>query len=439
MNTSSKEMESTLLTDQDVILTRSTRIRIYLSESFQLYRRWWKEISVGIFIRLITLTAILYIASVNPTFPDINDMNELLTQGLAYMFQGLNPYNREYVLTALAAGPCDAYIQDFINYGPGSLLIHIPCMAYPYSIDFAGCMDFQPSFMVLHGFFDFLLFDRLMRHGNRTAALFVWINPIMVTLNFVTHMSVVIFFIWMGYEKWKDPFWSVFWLGLGAITYQYIGLILLFVVVYHFRSYRKWMLGVLPSAIIFGIFQLWASAEAFVYHDPSRHMALINDLLLVQFNRPYEAWPLHIQSWWSWTGSLPAIIFNVYWIVSNTIWVLMGLTPIDPSDWALIGDPLQIATRSIISPEGIRISTVFSIVALIVSLYLLVKLLFHPNFSKSISYSAISMGLFLIGAPAGIWHHNFILIIPVFYLLVYTKELSNPHNKLRLRDNELDQ
>lgn len=437
MSPPTNDTESTVPSTPEKTQSMATRVKSSIIDSFQLYREWWKEISLGIFIRLLTLAAIIYIAISNPTFPDVNDMNELLTQGLNYLFAGLNPYNRDYWLTALAAGPCDPYYQDFINYGPGSLLIHIPCMIYPYSFDFAGCMDFQPSFMILHGFFDFLLFDRMVRHGNRVCAVFIWINPIMVTLNFVTHMSVVLFILWMGYEKWKDPFWSIFWLGIGAITYQYIGLILLFAIAYHLRQYRKWVFGVLPAVIIFGLFQLWASLEALLYSNPSRHWALIYDLLLVQFGRPYEVWPLHIQSWWSWTGSIPAVIFNVYWISANNVWASLGLPTIDPSSWTEIGDPLQIITRSLLPPQGLRISTVFSIIALLVSVYLLVKLLLHPNFGKSILYSVISIGLFLIGAPAGIWHHNFIVIIPLFFLLAYTTEVSGSQKKQNLRDSEL--
>ncbi|MFX1510244.1 MAG: hypothetical protein ACFFBR_08085 [Promethearchaeota archaeon] len=437
MNSSANETEATLsspLTEQP---TLGSRISAYFSNSFQLYRSWWKEIGLGFFIRMLTLAVILYIANINPTFPDVNDMNELLTQGLTYMFSGLNPYNRDYWLTALATGPCDGYPQNFINYGPGSLLFHIPCMIYPYSFDFAGCMDFQPSFMALHMFFDFLLFDRMMRSGNRLAALFVWINPVMVTLNLVTHMSVVLFLVWMGYEKWKDPFWSAFWLGIGAITYQYIGLLLLFAIAYHFRSYRKWIYGVLPAVVIFGLFQLWASLEAILYLQPTRHLALLNDLLFVQFGRSYEAWPLRIHSWWSWTGSIPAIIFNVFWIVANSIWASLSLPTVDPDLWAQIGDPMQIITRSLLPPDGIRVSVIFTLFAVIVLVILLVRVLLRPELGKSILYSFVSMALFLIGAPAGIWHHNFIMIIPAFFLLVYTQELPRFRRRLGLRDHEL--
>lgn len=386
--------------------------------SLRLYREWWKELTLGIFVRLLTLAAILYVASVNPNFPDINDMNELITQGLGYMFQGWNPYNRDYILTALATGPCDPYPQNFINYGPMSLLVHIPCMIYPYSFSFAGCMDFQPSFMVLHGFFDFLLFDRMMRRGHRNAAMVIWINPILVTLNFVTHMSVVLFFLWMGYETWKDPFWSAFWLGIGAITYQYIALLLLFAIVYHFRSYRKWLLGVIPSVVIFGLFQLWASLEAFIYSDPTRNMALLHDLILVQFGRSYEPWPLHIHSWWSWTGSIPAVLFNAYWIVANWILAFQGQAMVPPTEWITIGDPVQQITRGLLPPNGLRISTIFTVVAVIVTLYLLVKVLLKPDYLHSIGYSAIAISLFLLAAPAGIWHHNFIFIFPTFFYLI---------------------
>ncbi len=420
MNQPENETESTLPVNPGEPNSLTRRIKVSITESLQLYRNWWKEIALGIIVRLVTLGVILYIASVNPAFPDINDMNELLTQGIVYMFQGLNPYNRDYLLSALAAGPCDTYPQNFINYGPGSLLIHIPSMIFPYSFDFAGCMDFQPSFMVLHTFFDFLIFDRMMRKGYRVAAIFVWINPVMVTLNFVTHMSVVLFFVWMGYENWKNPFWSIFWLGLGAISYQYVGLLLLFAIAYHFRSYKKWILGVLPSVTIFGLFQIWASFEAILYSDPSRHLALIHDLLLVQFGRSYEVWPLHIQSWWSWTGSIPAILFNIHWIRTNLLLLSQGQPMVPPTEWVTLGDPLQQLTRSVTPPEGIRISTVFTIFAVLISIILILKLLLRTDFNQSIKYGVLSLTLFLLGSPAGIWHHNFVLIIPTYFLLVYT-------------------
>jgi hypothetical protein len=54
-------------------------------------------------------------------------------------------------------------------------------------------------------------------------------------------------------------------------------------------------------------------------------------------------------------------------------------------------------------------------------------------------YSFFSMGLFLIGAPAGIWHHNFIIIIPAFFMLVFTSEMPRVRKKLRLRDRELNE
>ncbi len=412
------EAATQLSIDSDASSDFFNQIYIKIAASLRLYRLWWKELALGVFIRVLTLIVILLIANINPFFPDINDMNELLTKGILYMFQGQNPYNRDYWLTALALGPSDLYYQDFLNYGPMSLIIHLPCMVYPYSFDFAGYMDFQPSFMVLHGFFDFLIFDRMMRRGNRPAAMFVWINPIMVTLNFVTHMSVVLFFLWMGYEKWKDPFWSIFWLGIGAITYQYIGLLLLFAIIYHIRSYQKWIRGVVPAVVIFAFFQGWASLEAILYNDPSRNMALIYDLLLVQFSRGYEPWPLHIHSWWSWTGSIPAVLFNAYWIIANWLLVSQGHIMVSPIDWVEIGDPLQVITKGIFPPGGLRISTIFSVLAVLVTIYLLLKLLLRPDYIRSLKYGVIAIGLFLIGAPAGIWHHNFIIAVPAFFYII---------------------
>jgi hypothetical protein len=228
-------------------------------QSLQLYHLYWRDLSLGVFIRVLSLITILIIASINPLFPDINDMNQLLTIGISYMFQGLCPYQRTYHLSALGVLPRDWYDQNYMNYGPVNLILHVPCMVYPWSFDFAGYMDFQPSFMVWHGFFDFLIFDRLLRMKHRVAAFVIWVNPIMVTMNLVTHMSVPIFLLLMGYEKWKDPTQSIFWLGLGALTYQYIALLLLFAIAYHIRSYKQVLLGLLPSLVILGVFQAWAT------------------------------------------------------------------------------------------------------------------------------------------------------------------------------------
>lgn len=363
-------------------------IRNHLVSSLKLYRGWWKEISLGVFIRVITLAGILIAAIMNPLFPDINDMNQLITMGIVYMFKGLNPYQRSYTLTALGSGPQVTYTQDFLNYGPMNLLLHLPAMIYPWSFNGAGFMDMQPSFMILHGVFDFLIFDRLMRMKHRMAALFLWANPIIVTMDIVTHMSVPLFLLLMGYQKWEDPVGSVFWLGLGALTYQYIALLLLFAVAYHVRSYRRVLLGLLPSLIVLGVFQVWAMAEY-------RPFALVNDLLVVQFGRSYEPWfPDHIYSWYSWTGSIPALVVNILGIVRGAV----------PS----VFDPLQAVT-------GIRLSTVMNAMAAVTSAIFFFYVIWRPDYLRSVKLSFLSILLFLLSSPSGIWHHNFIMIIPGFF------------------------
>jgi hypothetical protein len=435
MNTTSSDWKDTPSSKSREPSSFTNRIVSGIQNSLKLYRNWWKEIGLGIFVRLLTLALILFIASINSTFPDVNDMLELHTRALEYFFQGLNPYGRDYWLSALGTAPRDWYYQPFLNYGPMSLLIHLPCMVYPFSFDFAGFMDFQPSFMILHGFFDFLIFDRMMRKKYRAAALFIWVNPILVTLNFVTQMSVVLFLLWMGYEQWKDPFWSVFWLGIGAVTYQYIGLLLLFAIAFHFRSYHKWILGLLPAIAVFGSFQLWASIEAVLYANPARHMALLNDLLFFQFGRPYQPWPQQIHAWWSWTGSLAAVLFNVFWILHNMWLASIGSPMIPYTLWISIGDPLQQLTRGFLPPDGLRISTVISGFALLFTAYFLIRLILKPDYNRSIRYSVIAIALFLLGAPAGIWHHNFITLVPLFFLLTHTSFAEKRLKKWGLRDS----
>ncbi len=377
--------------------------KMKISQSLRLYRKWWKELSIGVFVRVLTLTGILWAAIANPFFPDVNDMNELITNGIWYMFNGLNPYNRPYHLSALGVTPQDWYMQNFLNYGPMNLLLHLPCMIYPWFLDFSGSMNLQPSFMMWHGFFDFLMFDRLMRMKHRSSALVIWWNPIMVTLNLVTHMSVPLFLLLMGYEQWKNPFQSVFWLGLGAITYQYIALLLVFAFAYHIRSYQKVLLGLLPALLVVGFFQIWATLEG-------RPLAMINDLILEQFGRSYEPWfPDHAYSWYTWTGSIPAIIFNVYNILLIQF-RLLDPTVIPPSQWM---DPLQALI-------GIKLSLVMNAFALGVAAILMVFTILRHDYRRSILYSVIAMGLVLLSSPSGIWHHNFIIIIPFFFLLSKT-------------------
>jgi hypothetical protein len=363
-----------------------TTIRNELLTSLERYRAWWKEISVGILVRLVTLAGILFAAIMNPFFPDINDMNQLITLGILYMFQGLNPYQRTYTLTALGATAQDTYTQDFLNYGPMNLLLHLPAMVYPWVFNGAGFMDMQPSFMILHGFFDFLLFDRLMRMKHRMAAIFIWFNPILVILNIVTHMSVPLFLLLMGYQKWRKPAQSVFWLGLGALTYQYIALLLLFAIAYHLRSYWRVLLGLLPSLLVLGIFQIWAMAEA-------RPFALVNDLLVAQFGRPYEPWfPNHIYSWYTWTGSIPAVVVNVLGVIFH-----------EP-----VFDPLQAVT-------GIRLSSAMNAMSAVLSAACLLYVVWRRDYLRSVKLGFLSILLFLLSSPSGIWHHNFIMIIPAFF------------------------
>ena len=102
--------------------------------------------------------------------------------------------------------------------------------------------------------------------------------------------------------------------------------------------------------------------------------------------------------------------------------------------WISIGDPLQQLTRGFLPPEGIRISSVISGFALLITMYLLVRILLKPDYNRSIRYSVIGIALFLLGAPAGIWHHNFITLIPLFFLLTHTPIIENRLKRWGLRD-----
>ncbi len=369
--------------DIKTLSSLSTMIRTKIAQSFRLYHRFWKEISLGIYVRSLTLILLLYIAFLTPGFPDINDMNQLLTQALIYMFQGLCPYGRTYTLDAFGDIPRVVYQQNFLNYGPVNLLLHIPTMIYPASFSGAGFMDFQPSFLFLHWFFDFLMFDRLIRMGHIQGARTLWFLPLMVSIDIVTHMSVVMFLILMGYEQWKNPIQSVFWLSLAALTYQYAVILLLFAIGYHLRyNALKVLIGLIPGLIVLAAFQAWVFLEG-------RPFVLVNDLLLTQINRPYEPWSAHSLFWLPWASSIPAVIFNVFGTDFVTDWT-GGL---------------------------IRLSTIILIIAMIAIIILFFSTLIKQSYKRSLLYSFIGMGLFLAGSPSGVFHHTLVLVVPALFTM----------------------
>jgi hypothetical protein len=230
-------------------------------------------------------------------------------------------------------------------------------------------------------FFDFLMFDRLKRMGYRTAAMALWANPLGVSLDYVTHLSVPLFLVLMGYEHWKNPKQSVFWLGLGAITYQYVLVLLLFAVAYHIRTYKKVLLGLAPALLIVGGFQLWATLEG-------RPWALFHDLFWVQLYVPYPGWiEQHGIFFIPWMGSIPVIIYNVFGTDFVTDWT-GGL---------------------------LRLSTVMMAFALVVTAILLVDLVRRRDYKWSLVYSAAAIVLVLLANPSGCLHHRFIEIFPCWF------------------------
>ena len=126
-----------------------------------------------------------------------------------------------------------------------------------------------------------------------------------------------------------------------------------------------------------------------------RPFALVNDLLVVQFGRAYEPWfPDHTYSWYSWTGSIPALVVNILGIVYGKI--------------PTVFDPLQAVT-------GIRLSTAMNAMAAVASAIFLFYVIWRRDYLQSVKLSFLSILLFLLSSPSGIWHHIFIMIIPGFF------------------------
>jgi hypothetical protein len=120
-------------------------------------------------------------------------------------------------------------------------------------------------------------------------------------------------------------------------------------------------------------------------------------------------------SWYTWTGSVPAIVFNFYNIIFNPF--------VDSSLWV---DPIEVLT-------GIRMSTLMNAFALCVSIALLVYLVLRPDYKRSLKFSLISMTLFLLSSPSGIWHHNFILLVPIFFVVRELRVLAKQRKQLKAR------
>ncbi|MHA1861876.1 MAG: hypothetical protein ACTSVM_06265, partial [Candidatus Ranarchaeia archaeon] len=228
--------------------------------------------------------------------PDIQDMNEIVYKGILYMLAGLDPYGQTYELTALG----NIASQNYFNYPPLTLLVHLPLVLVPGLFHPIGSMDFLPGFTLIHLFFDAGTYLVLKTDNHRKLAYIFWINPLLVYSNVMTFLSLPIFFITVACAKIESPFWSTLAVVLGAATYQYVAAFLPVILIYHRKNPKAavsaLVLGILPALPFF----IWNPSSAFY------------DLVIAQAGRGYESWwDNRYNSPTFFSGSIPSIIYNL--------------------------------------------------------------------------------------------------------------------------------
>ncbi len=257
----------------------------------------------GIIVRSATLIGfILFLNYAN----DINDMNELVYKGLINFVQLINPYGQTYTLHTFG-GP---YTQDYFNYPPFAVLLHLPCLLFP-GPQSIGTMDFMPCFFVLHVFFDFITYYTLWQSNHSVVSKIIWINPFFVFVDVITFMSLPLMLVTLAISNLDNPFRSGFYSLILAATYQMGAIFIPFILVYHWRrrQLKHNFLGMLGPLVVLFIFILW---------NP---LLFFRDLFIMQIGRPPVNWldnnptsPYYNRYYpaaFLFMGSIPSIVFNL--------------------------------------------------------------------------------------------------------------------------------
>ena len=331
----------------------------------------------GLIVRAAALLGFLLFLGVGG---DINDMVELLFEGMVNMLQGVCPYGQTYTLATFGG----SYQQDYFNYPPLAILLHLPVLLWP-GPQSLGTLDFMPAFTLLHTFFDFIMFYRLHQEGYRRAKLLIWVNPGMVFVDVITFLSLPMLLLTLALLNLDDPIRSCLYGAMLAATYQ-LGLIFIpFLLAYHYH--RQLLIPALA-----GMLPVFAVTLPFLLWNPS---AFINDLFLAQLGRGYVNWfeaspasPYYnpyYPATFLFMGSLPAVIFNAA--------ILLGLPP-------------DLAPRTAL-PMMLGVA--------VLALLLFIHFLRHPRKGLAILYPGTILAL-LIGSTATGLAHYWVLTVPLTYL-----------------------
>lgn len=347
----------------------------------------------GLIVRSATITTFLLFLFIGG---DITDMNELLFKGLANLLQGTSPYGQSYALATFGG----SFTQSYFNYPPFAIIFHIPGLLWPgpHSI---GSLDFMPGFLLLHTFFDFIIYYRLHQAGYSRAPVMLWVNPGMVFVDVVTFISLPLLLLTLAILNINDAFRCGLYSALLAASYQLGVVFLPFFLIYHLdrKNFRRAIAGMLP---------VFAVTLFFFVISP---FAFTNDLFIAQFGRPPVNWldsnpssPFFNRYYpmsFLFMGSLPAIVFNIA--------ISLGVSPA-------------------LAP---RISLPMLIIVVVIALVFLIHFLRNPRRGLAILYPGVLLTLLIASMSEGIAHY-WVLTITLPFLAWNQRHafFSNPRTTI---------
>ncbi len=355
-----------------------------------------KTFMYGLIVRIATISILLWLANM---LPDLNDMNEIVNQGLNYITRGINPYGQWYFLKIFNFGPFEGHNQSYFGYGPFMFILYFPTLLCPASI---GIADIMPAFVVMNNVYDFLIFYQLHKHQTfQNISWIYWANPLFVLMGFFSFFNSIFFLITMGLVNLEKPKLTALYFTFAAIAYQYVLIFLAFIFVYHKRQLKDFIKGIIPAIIIVGIFFLWGPR------------VFINDIILMQFRREYISW----SSIWArdasiaYACSLPAIVFNLTGgalvVPPSTMLILYSLTG---NPCFLISYPFNIQFDF-----GLKISTYMMAITIVVFGVFLLHNFLKKDRDRTFDYMIITYCAIIVANQTGLYHYWFLLLIPLLF------------------------
>ena len=203
---------------------------------------------VGLISR-VSLLLLWFITSING--PDVNDMNELLYEGILFLLQGQSPYGQNYTLSVSG----NTINQNYFSYPPLALLFHLPAVLLtPISWHTIGSADFMLSFTILHMACDAIVYKAIKDAGSFRGALLMWVIPFWIFMDMMTFLSVPIMFIVLGLVRLEHPKEALMWFSIATLIYQYAGIFLVFFFFYKWKDLSEIQMGFIPVIMISLVF-----------------------------------------------------------------------------------------------------------------------------------------------------------------------------------------